>query len=402
MRPRQPGLRGRRGKKTTWTFADESDPRGLVVLMRAHLEALRVRNYSEHSLKAREAAIGFFILFCQERGITKAAEVTKPVLERYQRHLFFYRKEDGLPISAVFQHGQLNALKLFFRWLGRNNYILANPASELELPTLPMRLPDVLTLTEIELLLSQPDLTTVVGLRDRTILETLYSTGMRRSELTNLKVHDVQFERGQAMVRQGKGRKDRVVPIGERALAWLNRYLLDVRPQMTVEPDDGTLFLGSWGAPIHHGPLGNMVKHYLELAGLKKHGACHLIRHTAATLMLEGGADIRFIQQLLGHKNLDTTEIYTHVSITKLKEIHAATHPGAKLRPAKAAETGEADADAVDRPGPGDAGDGPAPEASANAQERPSEARTSAEDVEPSPSPDDVLEPATRERSGSS
>ena len=134
MRARQPGLRSGRGKKTVWTFADESDPRGLVVLMRAYLETLRVRNYSASSLTQREAAIGFLILFCQERGITKAADVTRPVLERYQRHLFFYRKEDGLPTSAIHQHGQLTMLKLFFRWLVRNNYILANPASELELP----------------------------------------------------------------------------------------------------------------------------------------------------------------------------------------------------------------------------------------------------------------------------
>lgn len=327
-----PRKRGRRGSKRVWAFLDESDPRGLVVLMRAHIEAMRVRGFSEAFLKARELAIGYFILFCQERGLTRAADVTRPVLERYQRHLFLYRKEDGLPISAVFQHNQLNCLKLFFRWLAKSNYILANPASELELPRLPKTLPDVLTLAETERLMAQPDLTTPVGIRDRTILEVFFSTAIRRSELMKLKVHSVGFESGQVTIRQGKGQKDRIVPIGERALSWLNLYLTDVRPQLVVEPDDGTLFLTSWGAPIHHGPLGNLVRHYLEKAQLKKRGACHLLRHTAATLMLEGGADLRFIQQLLGHKNLETTEIYTHVSITKLKEIHAATHPGARLQ----------------------------------------------------------------------
>lgn len=337
-----PLKRGRRGSRRIWAFLDETDPRGLVVLMRAHIEALRVRAFSDALLRTRESAVGYFILFCQERGITRASDVTRPVLERYQRHLFLYRKEDGLPISAVFQHGQLGALKLFFRWLARSNYILANPASEIELPKLPRTLPDVLTLAETEALMSQPDLMTAVGIRDRAILEVFYSTAMRRSELMRLRVHSVEFERGQVTIRQGKGRKDRIVPIGERALSWLNLYLLDVRPQLVVEPDDGTLFLTSWGAPIHHGPLGNLVKHYIEKAELKKRGACHLLRHTAATLMLEGGADVRFIQQLLGHKSLETTEIYTHVSITKLKEIHSATHPGARLqKPERPEDEGE-------------------------------------------------------------
>jgi integrase/recombinase XerD len=327
-----PRPRYRRGLKRVWGFQDETDPRGLVVLMRAYLDATRARHLSEASVRARESSIGAFILFCQERGITRAHDVTRPVLERYQRQLVLYRKHDGLPLSTVFQHGQLTDLKLFFRWLVRSGYLLANPASELELPKLPQRLPDVLSLTEVELLLSQPDLGTPVGIRDRAILEVFYSTAMRRKELTTLKLHDVDFARGQVTIRQGKGRKDRVVPIGERALRWLDRYLLDVRPHLATEPDDGTVFLTSWGEPVHHGPVGNLVKRYLEEAGIKKHGACHLLRHTAATLMLEGGADLRFIQQLLGHASIETTEIYTHVSIQKLKEIHAATHPGARLR----------------------------------------------------------------------
>jgi integrase/recombinase XerD len=158
-----------------------------------------------------------------------------------------------------------------------------------------------------------------------------YSTGVRRFELIKLKLYDVDAERGTLVVREGKGKKDRMVPIGERAAAWVAKYLEDGRPSLAVEPDDGTLFLTVEGAPFTPNRLTQMVRGYVNAAGVGKKGACHLFRHTMATLMLEGGADIRFIQQMLGHAKLETTQIYTQVSIRKLKEIHAATHPGARL-----------------------------------------------------------------------
>jgi len=133
------------------------------------------------------------------------------------------------------------------------------------------------------------------------------------------------------MVRQGKGRKDRMIPIGERALAWLDRYLVEVRPHLVVEPDDGVLFLTNEGTPFTPSRMTQLVRGYVLSAELGKSGSCHLFRHTMATLMLEGGADIRFIQQMLGHAKLETTQIYTQVSIRQLKTIHAATHPGAGL-----------------------------------------------------------------------
>ena len=129
------------------------------------------------------------------------------------------------------------------------------------------------------------------------------------------------------MVRQGKGKKDRMIPIGDRALAWIDKYVTEARPSLSVEPDDGTLFLSNLGDSFSPGRLTQMVREYIDAANLGKRGSCHLFRHTMATLMLEGGADIRFIQQMLGHAELSTTEIYTQVSIRKLKEIHTATHP---------------------------------------------------------------------------
>lgn len=149
-------------------------------------------------------------------------------------------------------------------------------------------------------------------------------------EVVNLKVFDLDAERGTLMVRQGKGKKDRMVPIGERALTWIQKYADEVRPGLAVAPDDGTLFLTAEGEAFTPNRLTQLVREYVDKAKLKKRGSCHLFRHTMATLMLEGGADIRFIQAMLGHAELSTTQIYTQVSIRKLKEIHDARHPGAR------------------------------------------------------------------------
>ena len=174
-----------------------------------------------------------------------------------------------------------------------------------------------------------------MGLRDRTMLEAFYSTGIRRMEMANLKLFDLDAERGTIMVRQGKGKKDRMVPIGERALAWAAKYLADARPKLVQEPDDGTLFLTNLGEPFSPNRLTQLVREYVERAELGKTGACHLFRHTMATLMLENGADVRYIQEMLGHAELSTTQIYTQVSIRRLKEIHTATHP-ARLKSTRA------------------------------------------------------------------
>ena len=157
------------------------------------------------------------------------------------------------------------------------------------------------------------------------------STGIRRLELSRLKLYDVDTEHGTLMVRQGKGRKDRLVPLGERACRWIDRDLAEVRPQLVIEPDHGMLFVTDYGEPFEKNRLGDMVKRYMRLAGFEN-GACHAFRHAMATHMLEAGCDIRYIQAILGHSELSTTEIYTQVSIGKLKEIHAATHPARLAR----------------------------------------------------------------------
>ena len=172
-----------------------------------------------------------------------------------------------------------------------------------------------------------------LGLRDRAMLETLYSTGMRRSELTNLRAVDVHLAGGTIFVRLGKGGKDRVVPIGERACRWIERYIFEVRPELIDVDDDGTLFLAKHGQGMQAKQLSVIVRGAIERANLERfqgthpNAACHLLRHACATHMLENGADIRYIQALLGHADLSTTEVYTRVSIQQLKAVHERTHP---------------------------------------------------------------------------
>jgi integrase/recombinase XerD len=307
------------------------DPQGMDTLVAAHLDHMRVRNFSEDTIRDRAYCLSYFERWCAERGLTRPSEITKPILERYQRFLFLYRKRDGAPLGFSTQHDRLGAVRAFFKYLSRTNQILSNPASELEMPRVPHRLPrSVLSVPEVERILALPDVQETLGLRDRAMLELLYSTGLRRKELCRLSVYDLDFERGTLLVREGKWMKDRMVPVGERALAWAEKYLLEARGCLLVEPDPRVLFLGQLGEPLDPGYVTSRVSQYIRKALHRKAG-CHIFRHTMATLMLEGGADIRFIQEMLGHSNLQSTQIYTRVALTKLKQIHSATHPGAKL-----------------------------------------------------------------------
>ena len=304
------------------------DPYSLYHQMRPFLEWMRMRNYSEGTVEHRETHLRAFIAWCDERGVTRPQEVTRPVLERYQRYLFLYRKKNGEALSGRSQHMRLVPVKVWFRWLVRNHRILSNPAADIDMPRVEKRLPrHVLSAEEAERILNVPDVTSSLGIRDRAMLETFYSTGMRRAELVSLHVHDVDHERGTVMIREGKGKRDRLIPIGERALAWIRKYLDEVRPQIALANDEGALFLALTGDSIGTRSLGLLVSDYIKRSGVDKPGSCHLFWHTMATLMLENGADVRFVQVMLGHAQLTSTQIYTQVAIRALKEIHTATHP---------------------------------------------------------------------------
>ena len=309
----------------------------LEMAINQSLDWLATHNFSPDTVESRRDYLRYFHDWCRERGLESPTEITRPILERYQRWLFHYRKANGQPLGFRTQNTRLTALKGLFQWLTRHNYLLHNPASELVLPRIEHRLPKyVLTASEAEQVLQQPDTGNPEGLRDRAILETFYSTAMRRMELARLKVYDSDIERGTVTIRQGKGKRDRTIPIGERALAWIGKYTAEARTELATGADDGTLFLNDMGEPYERRQLTALVRRYLIASDIGKVGGCHLFRHTVATLMLENGADIRVIQQMLGHVKITTTEIYTHVAINLLKQVYSATHPAAHLKRAEA------------------------------------------------------------------
>jgi len=319
-------------EKILTSLPNQTDQNGFA----AHLRRFSIwqleHNYSRHTVDTRARVLRDFIVWADQRGLKYPQEITKPIIERFQRHLFYYRKKNGAPLSFRTQSARLTPVRAFFKWLTKQNIILSNPASEIDLPRPEMRLPAaILTTDEAERIIAQPDIQTPAGLRDRAILELLYVTGMRRSEAASLKTWDMDFGRAAAVIRQGKGHKDRIVPVSIRALQWLAKYRDEARPRLAGGDNVSAFFLNRWGQQLEEKRLTKMMHEYKQSAGIKKPGACHLWRHTMATMMLEGGADIRFIQSMLGHASLETTQIYTRVSVAKLAEIQAATHPAAKV-----------------------------------------------------------------------
>jgi len=323
----------------------------LVRYMEEHFEWMQVTGYSADTVRARRQHIRKFITWIDERGIDDVRQITRPMVERYQRHLFYYRKSDGAPLSMGMQVQYLASIKLWFKWLTRAHHILANPAADLDLPRSPKRLPGrILSSQEVEAVLREADPATAQGLRDRALLELLYATGVRRSEVASLGLYDPDLLRGVLWVRHGKGNRQRVVPLGTRAIAWLEKYLTQSRPELLAgNGGEGgqALFISDYGLPMRADQIADKVRRYMDFAGIHKGGATHLLRHACATHMLEGGADIRFIQAMLGHTSLETTEIYTHVSIDKLIEVHRATHPS-RLERVKSQSQGNSQAQSVD------------------------------------------------------
>jgi integrase/recombinase XerD len=305
-------------------------PGSLLELIGRWLADMRVRHYAPTSVIFYETVLGLFAAWLAERDVTQAAAVTRPMIEAYQRHLARQRGTTGRLLAVNTQYSRLKALMTLFRWAVRRQHLPANPAADIDLPRLPKPLPDTLSAVEVDTLLAQIDTASPAGLRDRAMLEVLWSTGLRRAELLALTLSDIDAERGLVRVVRGKGGKDRVVPIGQRALAWLERYLVAVRSACCREAGDLWLWVRPEdGAPVTVHALTGRVKGYLRAAGLARKGSCHLLRHAMASTLLENGCDVRLIQQILGHTKLDTTALYTHVSIRQLQVAHAAFHPAA-------------------------------------------------------------------------
>jgi integrase/recombinase XerD len=288
--------------------------------VRDYLDWMAIHNYARTTIECRSRHLGYFVCYAAEHGVAESTDVSLELLVSYQQGLFAHRKSDGNPLSFGTQAQRLVPVAQLFSWLRREHRIAVNPAADLLMPRPDRRLPEgTLSVAEMATLLSRPDVSSPLGLRDRAVLEVFYSCGIRRAELISLWLRDVDFERGTVFIRHGKGAKDRYVPIGERALFWLRLYVEIVRPGFVTERYPDQLFVSSHGTPLCADWLCRGIRRYLATAGIDKRGSCHLLRHTVATLMLEGGADIRYVAEMLGHANSDTTQRYTRVSIERLR-----------------------------------------------------------------------------------
>lgn len=220
----------------------------------------------------------------------------------------------------------LSSIKRFYRYLYREGRILADPSLQIDAPKLPRGLPGVLTEDDVQALILAPDLRTALGLRDRAMLETLYASGLRVSELVALNVSQLNRNAGVLRV-MGKGAKERLVPVGEEALDWIRKYLAEARPQLLGARSCDALFVTARAQAMTRQAFWNLIKRYAAHAGIRKKVSPHTLRHAFATHLLNHGADLRVVQLLLGHTDISTTQIYTHVARERLKELHAKHHP---------------------------------------------------------------------------
>lgn len=283
-------------------------------------------------MKVKRRYLQLFMDFAHEHNADHPNQVTASLIREYQRELAGSINAKGNPVSPDLSNRHLAALKGFFRYVKREGHTMHDPTDEIEYAAQAKRLPRaILTTKEIKKMLRQPDTQTVLGFRDRTMLEVLYSTGIRNKELRQLTIEDVNLEAGLIVIREGKGKKDRVVPVGKIAARYLETYINGIRPELIrSDPTTRTLFLSLVGCQMDPKTLSHMITKYAKRAGLKTRVTPHTFRHTCATHMIRNRANIRHVQELLGHNQLTTTQQYVRVTITDLQEAHRRHHPREK------------------------------------------------------------------------
>jgi integrase/recombinase XerD len=283
--------------------------------------------FAESTAHGYVRAVKSFLDWLRDRRIP-LVDVRTADIEAYQADVCALRKKDGTPYSVDLQVHRLSSVKTLFRFLYQRGYVLTDASAPVEYPRREMRLPrGVLTREETRKLVEAPDTSTPLGLRDRAILETFYGTGIRAGELAKLKCTDVDTEDKVLRVLLGKGAKDRNVPLTRAAAEAIEAYLLHGRPKIRGAVKSPWLFLALRGGRMYPDLLNGVVQAAAKKTGLEKHATCHTLRHSVATHLLKGGADIRHIQKLLGHRSLQSTERYTHVEISDLSKVLRRAHP---------------------------------------------------------------------------
>ena len=296
-----------------------------------YLKHLQTLGRSGYTIKCSKSVLKNLAGFLEELHIISLEDLTTEVLEEYQQDLAFRLTYKGLLLSLRSQSQMLGIVLTFTRFLKDKDYLLHDPGDKIRLPKKPQRLPrSILSPEEVSKILKSPDMRTNTGYRNRIIIEILYDTAIRRSELSTIKLIDLDLDDGYIHIK-GKGDKDRVVPLSKRVSDLTRDYILGVRPAFIHGNDEGYLILNRWGHKMDPNAIWAVVKRCSALAHLKKNISTHTFRHTCATHMLKNGAPVRHLQEMLGHASLESTQIYTHVTINDLKEIHAKYHPGEKM-----------------------------------------------------------------------
>lgn len=296
-------------------------------------QALLTLNYTPTTREHYRRDIGYFLAWLGRDHTAEITSVVKADIEAYQAHLA------GSRLTKSTQASRIRGLKRWFEWLAERGHLFQSPTERIiETPRGSKNLPEVLTHEEVRRMLHYPNTSTRQGIRNRTILELLYSTGMRRGELTDLDLADLDLDGGLARIRSGKGRKGRVVPFGKEARRWLKEYVRDARPHyQKLKPRERAFFLNRFGDRLSGQMVFIIVKGAARAAGIRKKSHVHALRHAFATHLLAAGADIVTIQKLLGHVDARiTSEVYTRVLPQALKDEHARTHPGEILSAARA------------------------------------------------------------------
>ncbi len=282
------------------------------------------RNASPHTISSYRGDLVRYTEYLESVGISKLSDI-----ESY--HLFgFLAAQEELGLAATSRARSLSAVRAFHKFLEREEYLEVNPAADIDFPRLTRYLPHCLSVEEINVVLQQPNPGELKGRRDRAMLEFLYATGLRISELLEFRVG--QFFQKDGFIRAyGKGRKERIVPIGKQAIHFTQQYLEEVRPQIAQRgKSQDVLFLNLRGVPLSRMGFWKILRNYVNAAGITKKVSPHTFRHSFATHLIEGGADLRAVQEMLGHSDISTTQIYTHLDREYLKEVHRTFHPREK------------------------------------------------------------------------
>ncbi len=295
-----------------------------------YLKHMTIRNLSKNTVIERKWRLEKFKEFLDKKEISNIDDINKEIIISYQVHLFETINNKGKQNSAGHQNNMLSTVIQLLKFLKERDFIVSNPACDIQYAKVPKKLPKgILTPTEAKKIIHAPDIETAIGYRDRTMLEILYSSGIRKDELNRLSLNDVDYQDGYLRVI-GKGQKDRIVPIGRIACRYLENYMKSVRHEFYKAEYTNYLFLSLKGNKLSKNVIWEMIKKYAKRAKIRKNVSPHTFRHTCATVMLKNKADINIIRKLLGHESLNTTQIYTYLSITDLKEVHNRCHPREK------------------------------------------------------------------------